>query len=608
MSLDEPVLSKTAPHDDTEDATLSAGLGRPLPEGWALLATEPPVEEQVDGPTVATQDGQIYAYAGGAAASPWGYVSADNGVTWSRFQATWSPARRGAAGAVFNNTLWLTGGSPQQVGDLLSDTWAAPLSNPGAWGKVDDGAGWGGRWAHRLQVFNGKLYLLGGVQGRAPVGDVWVMGDDGKWSQVNSQAFKPRMNFAVGVVGGQMLVIGGTQDQPADDCAVTSDGQTWRSYPTPWTGARSQFSAVTIGDTLYVVGGLAPTCEIWSTKNGIAWKLEDNQSPWGVIASHGVASVGDHLVVFGGLAGPDWEVNRRTFAFTPRHPGWSRIGRTPLTAQSQRPLVERLNGVTYSLEGYQANPVIASTDNANWNVVQGANLPYRSYAAGCAANNQLWVTGGQDANGTYTQDVFTSADGVSWSSKPQQQWFARRRHAMIARGNVLFVIGGELARGQGLWSDVNWSWDNGGTWGQERMDPFPGRCDMAAVYFQGELWVLGGQGRGGLLNDVWKRNDRTSNWDLMPTPPWSARRRHAAGVVGNKLYVGLGVDASGRSLQDTWVTSDGRSWAPADGGWPAPSLDDNFGSTAVEDSLLVLGGSDTSTGGPNGWIYKYRPV
>jgi len=158
-----------------------------------------------------------------------------DGVHWKRAtpRAGWSP-RRGHVAVVFNGKLWVLGGAEssgrrdQLPTRALSDVWSstdgmnweratasAPWSGSnnvvvfqdkmwviggrGAWSSDDgrvwtkavSGAAWldrGGNGAAGCLVFDGKIWVFGGMDGRGTLNDVWSSSDGVHWQQSTASA------------------------------------------------------------------------------------------------------------------------------------------------------------------------------------------------------------------------------------------------------------------------------------------------------------------------------------------------------------------------------------------------------------------------------------
>lgn len=288
-----------------------------LPDGWTLLADGlegPPVLW----PTLGTLGDRLFSF-GGDGWTATVRSSADGGRTWTTLDGD-CPVRMYAAGAVLDDQLWIAGGQD------ADDTWAS--ADGRSWRKATAAAGWGQRWLHALIPFEGRLHLLGGSQQDKGVrGDVWVL-EEGGWSLVNDEAFPPRYSSAGGAVAGQMVLMGGhdaTHQEPGGpqgglaEALVSADGgMTWTSRKVPW-GARWGAAAASLGDALYLVGGIdpngAPCRDVWSTRDAVSWTKVGDDAPWEDLLEFGLAALGDYLVLAGGVRGD--KRNRQVWAFKP---------------------------------------------------------------------------------------------------------------------------------------------------------------------------------------------------------------------------------------------------------------------------------------------------
>jgi len=104
------------------------------------------------------------------------------------------------------------------------------------------------------------------------------------------------------------------------------------------------------------------------------------------------------------------------------------------------------------------------------------------------------------------------------------------------------------------------------------MDPecpidFYYRYGHASVVHEERMWLIGGVGRRGeLQNDVWYSTDG-SNWTSATlNAKWPPRQNHSAVVHDGKMWV-LG----GGGYQDVWYSSDGVNWTSATLSAPWPS-------------------------------------
>jgi hypothetical protein len=122
---------------------------------------------------------------------------------------------------------------------------------------------------------------------------------------------------------------------------------------------------------------------------------------------------------------------------------------------------------------------------------------------------------------------------------------------VVGPDDKLWMIGG-----RGVWRSAN-----GTDW--ERVAsklPWGDRYGAATVSFRGKLWVIGGEERPAMKNDVFHSRDG-STWTRAATPPWSARRSHSVAVFRDRLWIIGGSDSVERD--DVWESSDGQTWRRA---------------------------------------------
>jgi len=132
----------------------------------------------------------------------------------------------------------------------------------------------GPRALHYTLVFNGKLWILGGQTMPAFAGakekfyrDLWHTTDGVKWTQVRPRepCWSPR-----GMIGGSAVF----------------KGRIWLlgggTYDTPTTKMRNFYN------------------EVWSSADGVNWKLHIKNAPWHPRQYHDVAVFDDRLWVLEG--------------------------------------------------------------------------------------------------------------------------------------------------------------------------------------------------------------------------------------------------------------------------------------------------------------------
>jgi|GEM_PF-1015239 len=196
------------------------------------------------------------------------------------------------------------------------------------------------------------------------------------------------------------------------------------------------------------------------------------------------------------------------------------------------------------------------------------------------ANKWAWINGssGLDANGVYgtmgTATTMTTPGGRSFASV----WCGANANSPGSAGFYLFGGAGRAATGttkgslNDLWlydqNNNTWTWLGGsnalnaaGVYGTLALaaptnQPGARSASSAWVDATGNLWLFGGQGSSGLLNDLWRFDPSASAWVWMKGPSTA----NGAGAYGT-----LGVSAHGntpgaRSGACSFVDVNGDLW------------------------------------------------
>jgi hypothetical protein len=207
------------------------------------------------------------------------------------------------------------------------------------------------------------------------------------------------------------------------------------------------------------------------------------------------------------------------------------------------------------------NDAWVSENGKDWTQVS-TNAPARSGHAMIAFNGKLWLVGGFASSwGKYKNDVWRSADGISWTCVTDSAAFSPRiHHLCVAFNQRMWIIGG-LTRASHM-NDV-WSSTDGLLW-EKAVDTaaFPARCFHSSLVFAEKMWVIGGRDNGyNPLNDVWYSVDGATWNPASPDADFSPRQGLTCLVHDDKMWIigGYGFDASDMAT-DVWNSNDGTSW------------------------------------------------
>ena len=414
-----------------------------------------------------------------------------NGIDWVLVVSPAPFAKRlRHAAFVMSGRLWVFGGQ-------LPDGAGGAKSALDAW-STTDGVQWteepaGGLDASFLakvveQTGPERVTLFGGIQ-RGYSNNVWQTTNGLDWTALSPHAqFSPRTSRGVSF-NGQLWIVGGAtvnsrESASADSSEIwrSANGIDWSRVATTGTifPPRGGHCVVVFQNKLWVIGGWDEVIanggtetrlnDVWSSSDGIAWTKHDPAG--GVIfeprVGHEVVVFDDKLWVIAGNLANDVDVG----------------------------------------------DVWSSTDGVTWTEVS-ADVPglARNSHRVVEFAGKMWLTGGVVDDGaggqTGTSDVWNSADGISWTQIGASTGFpSRMRHGAGVLNGRLYVVGGtdNGAYGVGAILGDVWSTADGTSWTQETAAGFAPRWNAGFIIHGGEMWLVGGFGLS-FLNDVWRSTD-----------------------------------------------------------------------------------------------------
>lgn len=216
--------------------------------------------------------------------------ASENGKDWRLITANvgWGK-RRAHASVVFQNKMWALGGATLGAGGnidhFLNDVW---FSGDGTnWIQAVSSAPWTPRKGHAAVVFDGKIWLLGGVDSSGVTNDVWFSEDGVNWKLATANAPWPaRYDLAVEVFDNKMWLSGGSSgDMGRTDLWVSSNGIDWREVGEKfnWPG-RHGHCFIAFENNLWLIGGWSGFRvgfnDTWFSKDGANWKKTASDGPW----------------------------------------------------------------------------------------------------------------------------------------------------------------------------------------------------------------------------------------------------------------------------------------------------------------------------------------
>ena len=240
----------------------------------------------------------------------------------------WTPSDNHTV-VVFDDQLYALGG----WGRAFHAVWAS--ANGEQWVQVQDDPAWSGRAYHTSVVYEDKVWIIGGADNpETPIwdGSVWASSDGVTWEEVlhlapwvDDYSAAPRMHHSSVVFNGRMWLLGGLErawsegvefvviDTYHHDVWSSEDGVAWEYVAdAPWPGRYSHTSVVFDGK-IWIIGGIAEVGEhhrshndVWSSEDGITWTEVTHRAPWCPRKDHA-------SVVYGGML---WVIGGHTYADT----------------------------------------------------------------------------------------------------------------------------------------------------------------------------------------------------------------------------------------------------------------------------------------------------
>ncbi len=311
--------------------------------------------------------------------------------------------------------------------------------------------------ALKINTTDAQVFLMGGdtiVAGQANIchNDVYSSRDMINWKLISpdnqnpgTTKWSPRGGQSTLYFNNKLWVIGGQdcQGDPSNEVWSSSDGNSWKLegvIGTNFSDFRSQQTAVVFKNRMWVIGGhtgVSMWNDVYSSSDGVTWRLETGNAPWAQRYGHLSFVYNDKIWVMGGAN---------------------------------------------SVGGVFANDVWFSGDGKNWTQATAhAVWSPRFGLMGGVYNGKMYVFGGSDLSGTFN-DVYSSADGVTWTPVAQNQWQGRPLGVSVVLNKKLYLLGGIKNNYLSL-NDV-WSYD-GSIWKNVTNNPaWNGRFIHSAVVAQ----------------------------------------------------------------------------------------------------------------------------
>jgi hypothetical protein len=312
--------------------------------------------------------------------------------------------------------------------------------------------------------------------------DVTVF-QEGQWRRIaNDNSWSPRDGAGLLIKDNKAYLLGGWAHGPtSNEVWVTQDLLTWEFLGNaPWP-PRHGSGWVVHNDRLYVIGGDLLD-DVWSSADGIEWRQEAANAPFGRRYTPNAVSINGKLVVY---AGQHW---------------------FPIDWCSETPDC----GVVGNNDVWES-----ADDGKTWTVANpAAPWPGRGLIHGSIVfNGEIWLIGGGLKGGlggpaveTITEftDIWSSPDGHEWRQRSPTLPFPGRTHvSVLSTPFGCYVSDGSVGTQANVSNDLFFAPDC--------LDyraipnpPLQKRHASSVAYFNGTVVILGGPVQGGALTDVWQ--------------------------------------------------------------------------------------------------------
>lgn len=203
---------------------------------------------------------------------------------WEKLDpASGFPERKSHTLTTFNNSLWIIGGS-------RNDLWHSDDGKE--WTKETESAPFGPRFGHASIEFNNKLWVIGGKIGQDSLpGDIWNSSDGKNWQNITRQPFLKRYYHSATVFQNRIFVIGGLNDSAQNPCLndiwYSDNGIQWTKHDQP-SGFEGRYGhgAIAFNRSLFLIGGHCDDFngtiqlqDVWKSQNGFVWqKVNENMN------------------------------------------------------------------------------------------------------------------------------------------------------------------------------------------------------------------------------------------------------------------------------------------------------------------------------------------
>ncbi len=549
------------------------------------------------GQVTATILSKMYLFGGqvngGPTSATWVFdPSSGASGSWTLLYPTGAtpPGKFLASAVVISNKMYVFGGYANS--GVSNDLWVFDPSAGanGSWTQLSpSGTAPSTRYSATAVSISNKMYLFGGYSGGLK-NDTWVFdpssGANGSWSQLSPSGTPPtaRNSVASAVVSSKMYIFGGNtsggdvNDLWSFDPSNGANGAWTQLSPSGTTpGARAFATASVISSELYLFAGL----NLNGSYASDTWALNTTSNSWTQLTPTGegpaqryltsTAVISNKMYMFGGygytgLIGDLWSYDPSVKLWTQLSPS----GTAPPAMYAHGALV--ISSKMYIIEGW-------------------SNSGY---------NNYVWVYDpSAGASGSWTQ--------LSPSNPPPGRYYTDA----VVISNKIYLFGG--CGNAGCPTNDTWVYDPSaganGTWTQlSPSGSISNRYLSASVAISNKMYLFGGAGNGGYLNDTWVFDPSVGangSWtQLNATRSPTARYGHTAVVMNGKMCVFAG---NANPTPDALVTcydTTTNSWLAEPSSGSIPPVQYLHKASQISNTMIIFGGENPLTND----VYQYQPA
>lgn len=224
-------------------------------------------------------------------------VAMNNGAWLSRDGKKWTKTDLPESGLnsayqkylQFNGAIYALGSMTGNYERFTIDTTVKRTRDFRTWETIGHNTNLPKRVFYGAIVFDGKMWIIGGFDGRRYHNDVWNSTDGVHWERIiDNSPWSPRTPAVIAVFNSKIWLMGGgvidgeKNSNPAssNEVWISPDGRTWKheksSPDKKWGGAPVVFDG-----KLWLVGmnrGATFESAVWMTQDGEAW--QEFSAPW----------------------------------------------------------------------------------------------------------------------------------------------------------------------------------------------------------------------------------------------------------------------------------------------------------------------------------------